>query len=163
MDKSFSSILEDVIKYEKKELMLITISVSVLLLILFAIAIIKYKSFTFPNKVIFTLIICIFCVAILLYVINWNVFQNKLNVDIANQQYISYIGEFTHDNYQKDSYYHNVYLIVADGRKLLVRYPDYGNHYNLYSDNKQLPVGTFNGKIIYSQNSKIIVSFDICP
>ncbi len=161
MDKQFSLVLEKVIEYEQKEFGVIIAIVSVLVAILLAVAISRYRSFNFPNKVIVTLIICALCIVMLGYIVNYISYQHKLDMDISNEQYISYTGEFTHDDYQKDSFYHNVYLVDNYGNKLLVRYPDYGNRYDTYSGNEQLPIGTFAGTIIYSKDSKIVVSWNV--
>lgn len=72
---------------------------------------------------------------------------------------VTYHGEFTHDNYQKDSFYHNVYIIDSTGEDLLLRYPDYANTHSTYSDFCEMPLGSFTGTIVYGKNSKIVLKW----
>jgi hypothetical protein len=84
-------------------------------------------------------------------------------MDIRNQQYLVYEGEFTHDDFQKDSFYHNIHILDDCKNKVLLRYPNYGNNYDSYSNSSQLPIGVFVGTIVYGENSKIVVSWSITP
>ncbi len=57
-----------------------------------------------------------------------------------------------------DSFYHNVYIYEGD-KRILLRFSDYSNINGIY--NKTLPLGEFHGLIVCSEQSKIVVDWEI--
>ena len=86
---------------------------------------------------------------------------NDITSDMIRNDYVVYQGEIFHDNYQKDSFYHNVYIrSESSNKKILLRFPDYANHHNSYLDFSPMPDGKFSGTVTYSAKSKIIVAWN---
>ena len=156
MENRFCSILESVLQYEQKSQKIALMFFGAFLIIFSIVAIIQFKKAGTSNKIVIVLIALVLCVVCVVYLIYCHKSQAKLQNDIANAEFVTYQGEFVHDDYQRDSFYHNI--IITDGAdKIVLHYPDYGNHYGLHDSKQIMPVGTFTGTIVYSKNSKIMV------
>ena len=160
MGKDFTDILEGVIKYEQKERMIVSVVFGVFVIVFVIFAIKHYNKATRIDKVITLSVILVLLFVFIMYHINCEKNINNIKKDLASDDYIIYIGEYTHDNYQKDSFYHNVYVMNGSG-KMLLRYPDYSNKYRLHAQHEQLPTGSFSGTIVYANKSKIVLSWSI--
>lgn len=161
MSEQYFAILEGVLQYEQKQQSVIIVCFIVLLLVIGVLAIARFKKTSFSNKIVICLIAITLCVVFILYIVNSNRFVEKLKYDIANAEFVTYNGEYTHDDYQKDSFYHNVYISENSVNNTVLRFPDYGNMHHLYESVPEFPIGTFKGTIVYSAKSKIVVDWHI--
>lgn len=160
MGNQHIAILEAVVKYEKSQQGIIIAVFIAALAAVICLAMKQYKQASRSNKIVIWSIIVALCIAFIGYVIYSNSYISKLYSDMENNETITYFGEYTHDDYQKDSFYHNV-QIEEMGKTAILRYPDYGNHYDVHADSKLLPSGTHRGRIEYGKNSKIILSWSV--
>ena len=161
MENIYESILRGVIAYEGKKsgilYTLIVIAVAVMILILF----LNYGKTKKMDKIISILVVVILILCIPVNAVIKENQSRMMMCDNKNIDYIYYSGAFTHDDYQKDSFYHNVYIIDGNGEKVILKYPDYSNTYSLHEDPFCMPVGSFDGDIVYSNKSKIIVFWQL--
>lgn len=161
MEDSYRLVLEKVLEYEQRQQRIICAFLVIAIIIVALVAAKQFRKTNYSNKVVVCAILIVLCAALPLYVLTCNTYQKAIMEDIANCTYVTYCGEYFHDNYQKDSFYHDVNCMVNDENSITLRYPDYGNHYSLFPDSASMPVGTSYGTIIYSKNSKIIVSWGV--
>lgn len=161
MEKTFSSLLNRVMQYERNEcLIVITLFVPTFLaIVIFAIK--SFKRSSTGIRVLMVLISVILLVIFIAYIINFQIQIDNIEFDISNGKFSVYTGNYIHDNYQKDSFYHNLYIFDDDGKKLLLRLPDYSNIYKIHTDFQKLPIGEFRGTVVYSENSKIVLDWSI--
>lgn len=161
MKESFLSLLEGVLQYEQRECVIVSTLFAFLFIaiILFAIKLCK-KGSNFDRAIIMFIIIVLTAI-FLAYVISFKIQKGRITSDISDNSLVIYNGEYIHDDYQKDSFYHNLYIIDEQGERMLLRYPDYMNSYSLHMDFRALPIGSFFGEIIYSEKSRIVLSWSI--
>lgn len=161
MQQNFCLVLEGVLKYEQRERGVIIALLVITLIASAVIFLLRYPKMKPVTKVLACAIIVLFIVIFVAYIVCNNNYQSRIIADINNSSFVTYCGEFVHDNYQKDSFYHNVYIFDSHGKEILLRYPDYGNMYGLYSDSKEFPTGSFGGEVVYSKDSGIVVDWRI--
>lgn len=161
MKKNFRVILEKVLEYEQRQCVIVIILLVAALLTIGVFAIKRSKSAKLVDKIIIGTILLGLVATAAAYFIHYSNYRQKIMTDINKEEFIEFHGEFTHDDYQKDSFYHNVYLMDDGGNEILLRYPDYANMHDTYKDFTELPVGSFAGTVIYSKNSKIVVGWYI--
>lgn len=159
MEKQFVDLLEKVLEYEEKQLGVIC-ALFVFLLIGIGIPfVVNYKKISTSDKIVVYIVVFVIICVFVAFLINAVVYKNNIYSDIFENRYVVYQGEIYHDNYQKDSFYHNVYIFVDSEDRILLRYPDYGNHYDSYTDYTSMPEGVFTGTITYSEKSKIVLNW----
>lgn len=161
MDGTYTAILDGVIAYEQKSQAIVCFFLMVAIAVMLFFAIKDFRKDTRVNRVILCILPVVFACILILFV--WFQKQTiaRLEADARNEAYIVYSGQLTHDNYQKDSFYHNVSIAGEGGEEMILRYPDYGNQYHLHDGQEILPTGTFTGTIVYSKTSKIIVDWTL--
>ena len=165
MGNKYVHIMNSVLQYEKSQFIIVSVALIIVLAVLTLLAIKLFKKNSIINKIIILAIAVTLCAAFAGYLIQYNTYRTNIHRDIACNATVTYHGEFTHDDYQKDSFYHNVYIIDSTGEDLLLRYPNYANMQSKYYNFSEMPVGSFTGTIIYSENSKIILEWtiDVAP
>ena len=165
MGNEYVHIMNSVLQYEKSQFIIVSVALIIVLAVLTLLAIKLFKKNSIINKIIILAIAVTLCAAFAGYLIQYNTYRTNIHRDIACNATVTYHGEFTHDDYQKDSFYHNVYIIDSTGEDLLLRYPNYANMHSTYYNFSEMPVGSFTGTIIYSENSKIILEWtiDVAP
>lgn len=165
MGNKYVHIMNSVLQYEKSQFIIVSVALIIVLAVLTLLAIKLFKKNSIINKIIILAIAVTLCAAFAGYLIQYNTYRTNIHRDIACNATVTYHGEFTHDDYQKDSFYHNVYIIDSTGEDLLLRYPNYANMHSTYYNFSEMPVGSFTGTIIYSENSKIILEWtiDVAP
>lgn len=159
MGNKYVHIMNSVLQYEKSQFIIVSTGLIAVLAILTFAAVKQFKKKTVFDRIIILAIAATLCTAFAGYLIQYNTYRTNIHRDIACNATVTYHGEFTHDDYQKDSFYHNVYIIDSTGEDLLLRYPDYANMHSTYSDFHEMPAGSFTGTIIYSENSKIVLKW----
>ena len=159
MENHYCSILEKVLEYEQRQCVIVIILLVAALLTIGVFAIKRSKSAKLVDKIIIGTILLGLVATAAAYLIHYGNYRQKIIADITQEEFVEFRGEFTHDDYQKDSFYHNIHLIDGNGEKILLRYPDYANMHDTYEDFAELPVGSFVGTLIYSKNSKIVVGW----
>ena len=158
MEEQFADLLEKVIEYEEKQQGIIGILFVCFLIGIGIPFVVKFKKTSLSDKVVFCGIALLVIGVFIAFQINSARYINNIRSDILEGGYVIYQGEIVHDNYQKDSFYHNVY--IDDGsEKILLKYADYANHYGSYTNYVQMPDGIFNGIITYSAKSKIVLEW----
>ena len=160
MDK-FVPVLRSVLRYEQGNQ---TVLATILVITLVVIGFFVIKSFPrmkHLDRIIVFMVVFSFTVIFILYLCHNNNYRNNLMTDINQESFVEFYGEFIHDDYQKDSFYHNIYIMDPSGEKILLHYPDYANMYDTYNDFRTLPVGSFVGTIVYGKESKIVVGWSI--
>ena len=165
MGNKYVHIMNSVLQYEKSQFIIVSVALIIVLAVLTLLAIKLFKKNSIINKIIILAIAVTLCAAFAGYLIQYNTYRTNIHRDIACNATVTYHGQFTHDDYQKDSFYHNVYIIDSTGEDLLLRYPNYANMHSTYYNFSEMPVGSFTGTIIYSENSKIILEWtiDVAP
>ena len=161
MGEQFCNILRGVLKYEETQKGVVGAIVIVFMIIFCGVAIKNFKKVVISNRVIMCAVPIVILSFFVVYLVHGNIYKNKIEADISEQSFVTYQGSFTHDDYQKGSFYHNVHMIDENGEKVLLRLPDYGNMYGLREDYREFPVGAFEGEIIYSKRSKIVLNWTI--
>ena len=161
MEHEYMRILNSVLQYEKSQFIIVSTGLMAVLAILMFVAVKQFKKKTVFDKIIILAIAATLCTAFAGYLIQYNTCRDNIRLDMDDNATVTYHGEFTHDNYQKDSFYHNVYIIDSTGEDLLLRYPDYANMHSTYSDFHEMPVGSFAGTVIYSENSRIVLKWTV--
>lgn len=159
MEKQYATILEGVLKYEKAQQGIIISIFAVALLVMVVLVIKQYQKTSASNKIVMWLVLVAFVVSFCGYILYSESYVKKIQSDLKNGEVLSYNGEYSHDDYQKDSFYHNVYILEDGNTKTTLRYPDYGNHYEIHEHGAQLPLGTCRGTLLYSKSSKIVLDF----
>lgn len=165
MGNKYVHIMNSVLQYEKSQFIIVSVGLIAVLAILTFAAVKQFKKKTVFDKIIILAIAATLCTAFAGYLIQYNTCRDNIRLDMDDNATVTYHGEFTHDNYQKDSFYHNVYIIDSTGEDLLLRYPDYANMHSTYYNFSEMPVGSFAGTVIYSENSRIVLywSMDAGP
>lgn len=161
MENEYVRTLNSVLQYEKSQFIIVSLGLITVLAILTFVAVKQSKKKTVFDKIIILAIAVTLCAAFAGYRIQYNTYRTNIHRDIAGNATVTYHGEFTHDDYQKDSFYHNVYIIDSTGEDLLLRYPDYANMHSTYSDFHEMPAGSFAGTVIYSENSRIVLKWTV--
>ena len=165
MGNKYVNIMNSVLQYEKSQFIIVSVGLIIVLAVLTLLAIKLFKKNSIINKIIILAIAVTLCAAFAGYLIQYNTCRDNIRLDMDDNATVTYHGEFAHDDYQKESFYHNVYIIDSTGEDLLLRYPDYANMHSTYYNFSEMPVGSFTGTIIYSENSKIILEWtiDVAP
>ena len=159
MENKYVHIMNSALQYEKSQFIILSVGLIIVLAVLTLHAIKQFKKNSIINKIIILAIAVTLCAAFAGYLIQYNTYRTNIHRDIACDATVTYHGEFTHDDYQKDSFYHNVYIIDSTGEDFLLRYPDYANMHSTYSDFHEMPLGSFTGTIVYGKNSKIVLKW----
>ena len=159
MGNKYVHIMNSVLQYEKSQFIIVSTGLIAVLAILTFAAVKQFKKKTVFDKIIILAIAATLCTAFAGHLIQYNTYRTNIHRDIACDATVTYHGEFTHDDYQKDSFYHNVYIIDSTGEDLLLRYPDYANMHSTYSDFHEMPLGSFTGTIVYGKSSKIVLKW----
>lgn len=165
MGNKYVHIMNSVLQYEKSQFIIVSVGLIIVLAVLTFAAVKQFKKKTVFDKIIILAIAATLCTAFAGYLIQYNTCRDNIRLDMDDNATVTYHGEFAHDDYQKDSFYHNVYIIDSTGEDLLLRYPDYANMHSTYSDFHEMPAGSFAGTVIYSENSRIVLywSMDAGP
>lgn len=158
MEKEMASVLEGALHYEMRGCIIGCVLLMICLAVIICAALIHRRKKP-AEIIVIGVIIFVFVVVFAVYIIQANRHCDMIRKDIANAGYVTYVGEFLHDDYQKDSYYHNVYITDHSGNQVKLQLPDYGNMYDTHENYKEIPVGLCTGTIVYSVNSKIIIKW----
>ena len=161
MDIQFYLLIEGVLEYEQKKQTICCILLTVLIVTMCVLAFAQFKRVTLFDKLIICTIILFLVAVLLVFLFVSNSYQTALKADMDTLDFVIYSGKYTHDNYEKDSFYHNIYIFDDDEKQEILRYPDYGNQYCLHADSRLMPIGSFEGTIVYTKRSKIIVAWSI--
>ncbi len=161
MNENYSTIFRSVLLYERGQKYTVVILLAVVLFVLGFIFLRHRKVLKKSDKICALAVLLVFSAAICVYWIHVTKFEKAIVTDIKQEGFVTYRGEFFHDDYQRDSFYHNVYITDSNGSKIQLRLPDYANMHNTYDKFEELPSGTFYGTIIYSENSKLVLSWSI--
>ena len=160
MEKEMSAVLESVLRYERREYYICCV-----LLGIAVVAVLCAALFTKRKKLVHKLIIggvlLVLTGAFAAYTVQVNADSRRIQNDMEQAVFVTYQGEFTHDDYQKDSYYHYISITDPSGGQLRLRLPDYGNMHRTYADYRALPTGTCTGMLVYSKSSKIIIKWEV--
>ena len=157
MKKAYRIILESVLQYEQNQNDIISILFAITVVLVSVLLIKQYKKIKVSDQIAIFATLLSLCTIFSLYTIHKKEYYNNITSDISSDAFISYEGKFIHDDYQKDSFYHNLYITDESSEQILLRFPDYSNQYNLWEDRDILPVGEYTGTIVYSKDSKIVV------
>jgi hypothetical protein len=161
MNGQFCEIIQSALRYEQGQRAIIIVMLITTLVVLGLISIKEWKKASKSSRVCICLIALVFFAVGCVFPIHNNRYQEAIMADVHQESFITYHGEFIHDDYQKDSFYHNVTLVDNDGEKILLRLPDYANMYDTYVHYTELPIGSFTGTVIYSEYSKLVVFWEI--
>lgn len=161
MEQQYAQLLQGVLQYERNGRQFMCVYVPVALVIITTFVILRFKKEVFVNRIIMCSIVVLLCSVFAMYLISNYRYQLAVQSDINYGSFITYTGEFVHDNYERDSFYHNVTIYPTENSKKVLRYPDYGNQYQLHNDSEIMPVGRWTGTIVYARNSNIVVYWNI--
>ncbi len=159
--EQYISLLKGVLQYEQRQFQIVSVILMISLAMIAVGIFSRRKKQSVSDKVTLALIVATLCVVYACYGVSSANYQKAVLTDISEGTFETYIGDYTHDDYQKDSFYHNVYISNEAGEDTLLRYPDYGNHYRLRDDFAELPIGTYSGKLVYAKHSKILLDWTI--
>lgn len=159
MGKEMVSVLENVLHYEKRGCVIGCILLMICLTAIIIATLIHARK-KIVEKIIIGAIVFSLVIVFTAYIIQVNRNCDRILEDISKTEFITYEGKFIHDDYQKDSYYHNVYIIDPSGSQLKLQLPDFGNMYNTHDNYQEIPIGLCTGTIVYSKNSKIIAKWN---
>lgn len=160
MEQQFIPLLQGVLEYEKKSLQFMCILFSVAMVIILTFAALRFKKEALLNRIIMCNVVFVVFVAFGVYLITNYRYHQALQLDIYQGSLVTYTGNFVHGDYQRDSFYHNVTIYPEGSSEKNLRYPDYGNQYQLHDDTDIMPVGTWMGTVIYAKNSSVVVYWD---
>lgn len=159
---NYSRILDSVLLYEQKQENICRFLLILLVSILVFVIASKWKKHSISDKYVLFAIETVFVVILILHTVFTIENYKNIKSDKESNDYILYSGEIFHDDYQKDSFYHNVYIESSTGNsKVRLKYPDYANHHKTYLNSETMPNGAFQGSVTYSAKSKIIVNWEI--
>lgn len=161
MNDAFSTVLKSALQYQQKQVVITSIGIIICLIIITCFGIAQYKKASATNKILIISIISLFSILFVVNIVHGKLYNNKILSDISDEGYIYYSGEYIHDDYQKDSFWHNLYILDDSDKKLILRFPDYANQYQTHNRFDIMPTGTYEGTIVYSKRSKIVVSWSI--
>jgi hypothetical protein len=161
MEHQYLSLLQGVLQYEKKSLRSMCVIFSVAMVIIITFMALRFKKEVLLNRIIICSIVVVLCSIFGVYLVTNYRYQLALQSDINNGSFIEYTGEVLHDNYQRDSFYHNITIYPKKDCPKKLRYPDYGNQYQLHNDSQIMPVGAWTGTIVYASNSNIVVYWNV--
>lgn len=160
MEQQYISLLQGVLEYEKKSLQFMCILFSVAMVIILTFAALRFKKEAWLNRIIMCSVVIVLFAVFGVYLITNYRYQLALQSDIEHGSFVTYTGSFDHDDYQRDSFYHNVTIYPEEQSAKNLQYPDYGNQYQLHDDSDIMPVGTWTGTVIYAKNSNVVVYWD---
>ena len=160
MEQQYISLLQGVLEYEKKSLQFMCILFSVAMVIILTFAVLRFKKEALLNRIIMCSVVLVLFVVFGVYLITNYRYQVALQSDLDHGSFVTYTGSFVHDDHQRDSFYHNITIYPEGSSEKNLRYPDYGNQYQLHDDTDIMPVGTWTGTVIYAKNSSIVVCWD---
>lgn len=159
INEEYLNIMTQTLEFEKSEYQLIVFGFILAVTVLSVKIIKEFKKAKRFDKIIMVCVIIAFCVVFCVYTFFYNTFKQNVTKDISTNEFVSYTGEFTHDDYQKDSFFHDVFINEGSKNKSSLVYPDYGNMYKIRSTDKKLPLGRSKGTLVYGKNSLIIVDW----
>lgn len=161
MEQQYLSLLQGVLEYEKKNVGSMCVIFSVAMVVIITVMALRFKKEGRMDKI----IIC--CTAFILFVsfgialFATSKYRKALQSDMDDASFVTYTGEFFHDNYQRDSFYHTVTIHPKDHFETSLRYPDYGNQYHLHEGAELMPEGTLYGTVVYAKSSHVIVYWEV--
>lgn len=158
MGKEMIRVLESVLHYEKRGCVIGCILLIICLAAIICAATIHGRKKPVV-KFLIGVIVCALIIVLAAYIIQVSRHCNRILEDIAKAEFVTYEGKLIHDDYQKDSFYHNVYITDDAGNQIMLQLPDYGNMYGTHENYREFPIGLCTGTIVYSQNSKIITKW----
>ena len=161
MEQQYLTLLQGVWEYEQKSLYFACFLLGVALVLLFLVIAIRFKKETKPNRVMMCSIAVLLCTGFGLMLFFGSRNHTMLQADLEQKAFVTYDGTFTHDEYQRDSFYRRVTIVLDDGTEETLYYPDYGNQYQLHDQSEMIPAGQFTGTLVYTKNSRIIVDWNI--
>ena len=159
MEQPYMTVLQGVLEYEQKSLLLMGVIFAIALVTILLFVVIQFRKETVTNRIIMCSIVIVMFVVFGFSLISGYRDQAALRSDMEQDAFVTYTGTFIHDNYQKDSFYHNVTVVLEDGSKMILHYPDYGNRYHLNSHAETIPAGTGVGTIVDTKKSLVIVDY----
>ena len=159
INEEYLKILTGTLKFVEDDHIWIMLSYVVAVIVLTIIISKQFKKAKRFDKVAMCSVAFLFVVILCMYLSFYYSFTNKLTSDISNNEFVTYTGKFTHDNYQSDSFAHYIYINqdIRDNDTLI--YPDYGNMYKLRSNDRRLPLGDSEGTLIYGKSSRVVVDW----
>jgi heme/copper-type cytochrome/quinol oxidase subunit 4 len=158
MNQQYISVLEGVLRYERNSFVVVSVIFAVSTIIALLVILVRFRKEKVLNRIIMASFVGVICVAFGLYCFIHYQYKQAIENDIEQCSFVTYSGDFVHDDYQRDSFYHNLMIAPQMDTAQALRYPDYGNQYRLHQDDNIIPVGAWTGTIIYAEHSKIVVS-----
>lgn len=157
MNQEYVSVLEEVLRYEQNSLSVVSVMFSVGMIILLSVILFRFRKEKPLNRIIMLSVGVLLCVAFCLYFFFNQQYRLAIKEDIERCSFVTYSGSFVHDEYQRDSFYHNLVISREGEASQTLRYPDYGNQYQLHQSDRIIPAGTGIGTLVYGENSKVVV------
>ena len=160
MEEKYCSILNNALSYEKRMFSVICIFVVICVLLVTYTAFKNHSKIFNRNKVAILFIIASLLICFIGYAISWHIKCTSIMLDIEEQSFEQYEGEFNQNPTIQNTYYNNVHIKIKNKDKLLY-YPDPKNLYNTYDSFVEMPIGIYEGIVVFGHNSNIIVSYYI--
>lgn len=160
MEKEMTAVLESVLRYARREYYICCVLLGIGIVAVLCVALFTKRK-KLAHKLILGGVLLVLTGAFAAYTVQVNADSQRIRNDMEQTAFVTYQGEFHHDDYQKDSFYHYIYITDPSGAQLRLRLPDYGNMHRTYADYRALPTGTCTGTLVYSQSSKIIIKWDL--
>ena len=158
MNQQCISVLQGVLRYEQNSFGVVSAIFAVAMIASLLVILVRLLREKVLNRIIMVSFVGVLCVVFGLYCFFHYQYKQTIEKDIEQCSFVAYSGDFVHDDYQRNSFYHNLIIAPETDSARTLRYPDYGNQYRLHQDDNIIPVGTWTGSIIYAEHSKIVVS-----
>lgn len=158
MNQQCISVLQGVLRYEQNSFGVVSAIFAVAMIASLLVILVRLRREKVLNRIIMVSFVGVLCVVFGLYSFFHYQYKQTIDKDIEQCSFVTYSGDFVHDDYQRNSFYHNLIIAPEKDSARTLRYPDYGNQYRLHQDDNIIPVGTWTGSIIYAEHSKIVVS-----
>lgn len=158
MNQQYITVLEGVLRYEQNSFGVVPAIFAAAIIVALLVILIRFRKEKTLNRIIMVSFVGVLCVVFGLYCFFHYQYKQAIEKDIEQCSFGTYSGDFVHDDYQRDSFYHNLVIAPETDTAKTLRYPDYGNQYRLHQDDNIIPDGAWTGTIIYAEHSKIVVS-----
>lgn len=158
--EQYRALLEGVLQYERRSFLSVCVIFALALVVLGGIMIFRFRTEPPRNKFLICSFLVVLTVIFAAYSIKHYHYCQDIRHDLEQESFLAYTGEFVHEDYQKDSFYHTVTIYPDFTRSEALRYPDYGNQYSLHSADSLLATGTYYGTVLYGQNSRIVIAWN---
>lgn len=157
MEQQYLSVLEQVLRYERNSQRVVIVLFSVAMMVVAAAVVRCFRKEKISTRVLILGIAISLCAAFGVYCFVHHQYIQSIKADFEEHSFVTYSGSFLHDDYQRDSFYHNLVIAPDSEVSQTLRYPDYGNQYQLHSAEQVIPFGTGSGTVVYGKYSKIVL------